>query len=240
VSNKGRWFSTTHWSVVLAAGSNEETESQDALSTLCQTYWRPVYSYIRSRGHDPDTARDLTQGFFASILETRGIATARQERGRFRHFLLASVKNFLAHERERAQALKRGGGQTHIHFDGDPEQSFLAPPEPAARGTPETIFEKRWALTLLDQTMLDLRAEMERSGNRERFERLRPFLVSDAQPPHAALARELGLTEAAVRVALHRMRQRFGAVLRERVAQTLDDTGKVEDELRYLIGLMGA
>lgn len=236
----GGKFSTTHWSVVLAAGSGAETESHEALATLCQAYWRPVYSYIRSRGQDAETARDLTQGFFTSLLERRGLKTARQERGRFRHFLLASVKNFLAHERERGQAQKRGRGQACIRFDPNPEDAFFATPEPAILQTPETIFEQRWAMTLLDETMLALQAEMERTGNTERFGMLRAFLVSDADPPHAELARELNTTEAAVRVALHRMRQRFGAVLRERVAQTVERADKIDDELRYLIGLMGA
>lgn len=239
-STRGKRFLTTHWSVVLAAGSSEATESHTALSTLCQTYWPPVYSFIRSRGSDGETARDLTQGFFTSLLEKRGLRAARQERGRFRNFLLASLKNYLAHERERAQAQKRGGGQTLIRFDRDPEESFFTPCEPAASDTPETIFERRWATSLLDQAMLDLGAEMERTRNRERFETLRAFLVSDTDPPYAELARELRMTESAVRVQLHRMRQRFGAVLRECVVQTLDDTGNVDDELRYLIGLLGA
>jgi RNA polymerase sigma-70 factor (ECF subfamily) len=236
---QGKWFTTTQWSVVLRAGSGEP-EHATALATLCQWYWRPVYSYIRCRGHDAETARDLTQGFFAALLERRGLAAARQERGRFRDFLLASVKNFLAHEWERDQALKRGGGRSPVRIDPDPESSFVGVPEPATHETPETIFERRWAMTLLEQTMLDLAAEMERLGSVERFETLRPFLVSDTDPPYADLAHNLKMTEPAVRVALHRMRQRFGSALRERVAQTLEDPARVEDELRYLIGLMGS
>jgi len=235
---QGNWFATTQWSVVLRAGSCEP-EHATALATLCEGYWRPVYSYIRCRGHDAEAARDLTQGFFAALLERRGLDAARQERGRFRDFLLASVKNFLAHERERDQALKRGGGRSPVRIDPDPESSFVGIPEPATHETPETIFERRWAMTLLEQTMLDLAAEMERSGSVERFEKLRRFLVSDTDPPHAEIARDLKMTEPAVRVALHRMRQRFGTTLRERVAQTLEDGSRVEDELRYLIGLMG-
>ena len=232
-------FETTHWSLVVRAGSYGEDHAI-ALATLCQTYWRPVYSYIRLRGHDADAARDLTQGFFAALLERRGLEAARQERGRFRNFLLGSVKNFLGHEHEREQALKRGGGLSPIRLDADPESSFIGVIEPATRETPETIFERRWAQTLLDQTMLDLQREMERAGNAARFEALRAYLVSDTDPPYADLARELKVTETAVRVALSRMRQRFGGALRERVAQTLDDPSRVEDELRYLIGLMGA
>jgi RNA polymerase sigma-70 factor (ECF subfamily) len=231
-------FQTTQWSVVLRAGSGE-AEHATALATLCQAYWRPVYSYIRCRGHDAETARDLTQGFFAALLERRGLDAARRERGRFRDFLLASVKNFLAHERERNQAQKRGGGRSPVRIDPDPESSFAGSPEPRTHETPETIFERRWAMTLLEQAMLDLAADVERSGSVQKFERLRPFLVSDTDPPYAEIARDLTMTEPAVRVALHRMRQRFGSALRERVTQTLDDPSRVEDELRYLIGLMG-
>src|SRR5436309_11674748 len=144
------WFSTTHWSVVLKARSSDEAESRDALATLCQAYWFPVYSYVRHRGHDPETARDLTQGFFAALLERRGIAEARRERGRFRSFLLTSVKNFLSDEQDHQRALKRGGGHTPISIDADAWESMLAVPEPATSLTPETIFEQRWALALLE------------------------------------------------------------------------------------------
>ena len=236
---KRRLFQTTQWSVVLRAGSGE-AEHATALATLCQDYWRPVYAYIRWRGHDAEAAHDLTQGFFAALLERRGLETARRERGRFRDFLLASVKNFLAHEREREQALKRGGGRTPVRIDPDPESSFVGFSAPATHETPETIFERRWAFTLLDQAMLDVAADTERAGNVERFETLRPYLVSDSEPPHAELARGLKMTESAVRVALHRLRQRFGTALRERVARTLEDPSRVDDELRYLIGLVGA
>jgi RNA polymerase sigma-70 factor (ECF subfamily) len=232
-------FQTTQWSVVLRAGSGD-AENQTALATLCQVYWRPVHSYIRCRGYDAETARDLTQGFFAALLERRGLEAARRERGRFRNFLLASVKNFLVHEREREQALKRGGGQSPVRIDPDPDSSFAGVLEPATHDTPETIFERGWAATLLEQAMADLRADVEQSGSGERFEKLRIYLVSDTEPPYAELARELTMTESAVRVALHRLRQRYGAALRERVAQTLEDPSRVEDELRYLIGLMGS
>jgi len=235
----GKWFSTTQWSVVLRAGSGD-AEHAAALATLCQDYWRPVYAYIRWRGHDAEAARDLTQGFFAALLERRGLEAARRDRGRFRDFLLVSVKNFLAHERDRDQALKRGGGRDPVRIDPDPESSFVGFPTPATHETPEKIFERRWAITLLDQTMLDLAADMERAGSAARFETLRPYLVSDSEPPYPDLAKELNMTESAVRVALHRLRQRFGEALRDRVAQTLEDPSRVEEELRYLIGLLGA
>ena len=234
------WFSTTQWSVVLKARSVDEAESRDALATLCQAYWAPVYSYIRRRGHDPDAARDLTQGFFAVLLERRGIEDARKERGRFRSFLLTSVKNFLSDDQDYHRAQKRGGGLTPISIDANTWESVLSDPEPATHLTPETLFEQRWTLALLDRTIADLEKELELSGGLDRFQRLRNYLVSDSDPPYEQLGLEMNMTESAVRVALHRMRQKFGARLREHVAQTLDDPAKTEDELRYLINLMGA
>lgn len=234
------WFSTTHWSVVLKARSSDEDECREALATLCQAYWSPVYSFIRYRGNDPDAARDLTQGFFAAILERRGMAEARQERGRFRSFLLTSIKNFLSDEHDHRRALKRGGGQVPISIDAEAWESDFAAHEPVTQLTPETIFERRWAMAVVDQAKNDLESEMERSGGRDRFRKLRPFLVTDADPPYPQLAQDLGMTETAVRVALHRMRQRFGAKLRDNVAQTLDDPDKTMDELRYLFSVMSA
>jgi len=233
-------FATTQWSVVLRAGSSDEVESRDALATLCQAYWPPVFTYIRHRGNDPETARDLTQGFFAALLERRGIAEARQERGRFRSFLLGSVKNFLADEHDRQRAVKRGGGRAPISIDDATWESMLAVQEPATQLTPEAIFEQRWALALLERARRDLDSEMERSGGGERFRRLHPYLTSDDAAPYRQLASELNMTESAVRVALHRLRQRFGVKLREHVAQTVDDPAKTEDELRHLIQALSA
>ena len=240
MASRGAWFSTTHWSVVLKAHSLDEAESRDALSTLCQAYWSPVFSYIRHRGHDPETARDLTQGFFAALLGRRGIAEARREKGRFRSFLLASVSNFLSDESDYRNALKRGGGQTPISIDADTMEAALAAEALATHVTPETLFEQRWALALLDHVLLDLEREMEDAGSAERFRKLSTYLVGDADPPYPDLARDLGITETGVRVALHRMRQRFGAKLHDHVARTLDDPDKTEDELRYLMGRMHA
>lgn len=224
----------------MKARSLDEAESRDALATLCQAYWSPVYSYIRRRGHDPEKALDLTQGFFAALLERRGIEDARKERGRFRSFLLTSVKNFLSDEQDFLLAQKRGGGLTPISIDANAWESVLSEPEPATHLTPEILFEQRWTLALLDRTMVDLGNELERAGAFERFQKLRAYLVSDSDPPYEQLGRQMNMTETAVRVALHRMRQRFGAKLREHVAQTVDDPAKTEDELRYLINLMGA
>ena len=236
---RGGWFSTTHWSVVLAAGSLGEEASRDALATLCRTYWRPVHAFVRSQGHDAEAARDLTQAFFTTLLERGGVAAARRDRGRFRTFLLASVKNFLSHERERAAALKRGGGHEVFQLP-DVDEPLFASAEPATHETPETIYEQRWAVTLLERTMQDVEAELERQGSGARFRVLREFLVGDADPPYDRLARTLDLSEATTRVTLHRLRRRFGAALRDRVAETVEDRGKLEDELRHLIHVMSA
>lgn len=232
------WFSTTHWSVVLRARSADDVESRDALAVLCQAYWSPVFLYIKQRGHDAEAARDLTQGFFAALLEKKGIAEARKERGRFRTFLLTAVKNFLANEHDFQSAQKRGGGQAPISIDADEWESTLAIAEPATHLTPEVLYERRWTVTLLDGALRELEKDAERSGGVDKFRKLSVYLGKDERPPYRALALDLDITETGVRVALHRLRQRYGAKVREQVAQTLDDPAKTEDELRYLISLM--
>jgi len=234
---KGR-FATTHWSVVLKARSSDDGESRDALAVLCQAYWSPVFLYIKQRGHDAEAARDLTQGFFAALLEKKGIAEARQERGRFRTFLLTAVKNFLANEHDFRTAQKRGGGQAPISIEADEWNATMAIVEPATHLTPEVLYEKRWTLALLDGALRELEKDAERSGGVDKFRKLSGYLGNDEHPPYRALALDLDMTETGVRVALHRLRQRYGAKVREQVAQTLDDPAKIEDELRYLISLM--
>lgn len=237
-SDKG-WFVTTRWSLVVAAGDSRHPGSRDALATLCEAYWPPVYSYVRSRGYDAEAARDLTQGFFTRLLEKGYLKEAREERGRFRSFLLTSVKHFLANEWDREQALKRGGGKTPLSLDVDTAE-YRYRPQPADGETPEKIFEKRWALTVLDQTLDRLEDEMRRSGNVERFRRLRPFLTSEGGGAHyRQVAQQLEISEAAVKVAIHRLRRRFGELLREEVAQTVSDPDSVDGELRFLFAVMG-
>ena len=233
-----RGFSTTQWSLVLAAGDSQSPEFQDALATLCSTYWYPVYAYIRRWGSDADTAQDLAQGFFSHLLETKALKVATPERGRFRSFLLASVKNYLANERDRAQALKRGGGRTPIPLDFNSAENLYRL-QPAHQQTPEKAFEKRWALALLEKTLARLREETGRSHNPERFERLSAFLTDDSsRGRYQQVATELGMSEGAVKVAVHRMRRRFGELLRAQVAQTVDDPGKIDEEIRYLFSAM--
>jgi RNA polymerase sigma factor (sigma-70 family) len=233
-------FTTTHWSVVVAAGDSESPEKEKALATLCRTYWPPVYSYMRRRGNDVAAAEDLTQAFFALLLEKRSIKSADQTRGRFRSFLLTSVKNFLANEWDREQALKRGGGKSLIPLDVDAAEAGYKI-EPAHDDTPERVYERRWALALLDRVLDRLREEMERAGHGPRFERLRVHLVGAAgERPYAEIAAELGLSESAMKVAVHRMRRRFAVLLRDEVAQTVDGRDKIDAEIQFLFEATGS
>jgi RNA polymerase sigma-70 factor (ECF subfamily) len=238
----GRSFPTTRWSLVLAAVENRGPESRHALDVLCRLYWPPVYSYVRSAGHDAQAALDLTQGFFARLLEKGDLKQADRARGRFRSFLLASVKHFASNEWDRARAQRRGGGKGHFSLDiVDAEAKYglsLVDPE-----TPETIFEKRWALTLLEHALARLEKEMASSKHARHFQRFKPFLtVEGGDESYRDLARELGLSEPSIKVAIHRMRRRFGALLREEVAQTLNgpSAADVDDELRYLFSVIGS
>jgi RNA polymerase sigma-70 factor (ECF subfamily) len=199
-----------------------------------------VYSFVRSSGHDAEAALDLTQGFFARLLEKGDLKQADRTRGRFRSFLLASVKHFVANEWDRARAQRRGGGKTLASLDiEDAEARYglsLAVPQ-----TPETIYEKQWALTLLEETMARLEEEMARSKHAQHFPRFKPFLTREGgDASYRDLARELGMSEPSIKVAIHRMRRRFGALLRNEVSHTLDDPSPadVDDEIRYLFSVM--
>lgn len=227
-------FATTHWSVVLAAGRSDSTRARDALAKLCQTYWRPLYAYIRRRGHSPHDAEDLTQAFFARLLGRNDVAAVSPERGRFRSYLLAATNHFLADEWDRARALKRGGGRV-IHLDSAAAEAAYAQTR-ADAVTPETLYDRRWAITVLEAVHQRLRREHEREGKGGQFERLRFALAGErSATPYADLARELDMTEGAVKVAVHRLRRRYRAVLRELVAETVASADEVEDELRHLL-----
>ena len=233
----GRRFNTTSWSLVLAAGDSQHPSSREALTVLCETYWHPVYAYVIGRGYKREMAEDLTQGFFAQLLAKKYLGLARQERGRFRSFLLASVKNYLANEWDREQAKKRGGDTQRVALDFNRDD--ILHPEPAHSVTPESVFERRWALTLLEQVFHQLAEEMERSGNRERFLHLKGFLTGEV--PGATckqIAAELKITEEAVRVAVHRIRRRFGQLLRAQIVRTIDDPEEVDEEIRYLFSAL--
>jgi RNA polymerase sigma-70 factor (ECF subfamily) len=235
----GQWFATTHWSVVLAAGHDSSPGAQEALEKLCSAYWYPLYAYVRRQGRSPEDAQDLTQAFFAKLLENKSLRHAQKERGRFRTFLLTSLKNFLSHEWERAQSAKRGGGSVHLSWDQTTaEERYQL--EPVSDLTPESVFEQRYALTVFQQALNRLRGESMTEGKSERFEQLKGFLTDEPAPgAYKTVAERLGMSPESVAVSVHRLRQRYAELVREGVAQTVEGPAEVQEELRYLIGLIG-
>jgi len=228
-------FETTHWSIVLAAGSESTVRSREALASLCETYWYPLYVYLRRWGHSVEDAEDLTQGFFTRVLERDLFQVASPERGRFRSFLLTSLKHYVANEREHAQAQKRGGGVPPLPLEFETARSrFLR--EPRDDSTPESVFDQRWALTVIDRVVMQLRADFSGRGKEELFDRLKVHLVgSESQTSYRETAAKLGMSESAVRVAIHRLRQQFGELLRDEIGQTVTTRQEVEDEIQHLI-----
>jgi RNA polymerase sigma-70 factor (ECF subfamily) len=228
---------TTHWSVVLTAAHQDTTRARAALEQLCQTYWPPMYAYVRRRGFSPADAQDLTQGFFAQLLEHNAVATVSREKGRFRSFLLASLNHFLCNEGDKARAQKRDVRKT-ISFDSALAEVWLRD-QPAQNVTPEQAFERRWALTLLEQVYRKLEEAHQREGKAAQFAALRLTLAGPGNSaPYAELAPQLGLSEAAVKVAVHRLRQRYRALLRETIAETVNTPAEVDDELRHLVRIL--
>jgi RNA polymerase sigma-70 factor (ECF subfamily) len=227
-------FATTRWSLVLAAGDSQRSDFHDALAALCESYWYPIYVHLRQLHHDPDTARDFTQGFFTHLLDRHALKVASPERGRFRAFLKTSLHNYLSNERHRAHAAKRGGGRRDLSLDFDDAESRYAL-EPVERETPETVFERSWARTILTRALEHLREEIDASDAADRLKRLEPCLLGDQGPSYRELAAELDMTEAAVKVAVHRMRRRFGMVLRAEVARTVADPAAIDAEIRQLL-----
>lgn len=226
-------FATTRWSIVLAAGGGDSHEAGVALAALCETYWYPLYAYIRRQGHDAQTAQDLTQGFFARLLEKRDLDGAAPESGRFRSYLLGAVKHFLANEYDRAHAQKRGGGRKHLSLDfGAAEDRYRL--EPADRQTPEAVYLRQWALTLLRRVQQQLEEEAHRSGSAEQFACLRTYLTGGDNAPYSEAAGKLGMTEGAVKTAVHRLRRRFRERLREQIAQTIPSEDQIDDEINAL------
>ena len=232
-------FVTTHWSVVLSARGKESPQSAAALEKLCRIYWFPLYAYIRRSGQSKENAEDLTQAFFARLLEKKFLDAAQQERGRFRSFLLVALKRFLTNEWERAHAQKRGGFQAQMSLDTEMAEQKFQSELAAAEIPPDRAFERRWTLTLLEQTMSRLRREFERAGKISEFDRLKIFLTADKKEiPYVTVATELGMNESALRVAVHRLRKRYRELFREEIAHTLAEGESVDEELRYLMSVM--
>ena len=231
-------FLTTHWSVVLAARDKSSPESAAALEVLCRAYWYPLYAFVRRQGHSPSDAQDLTQEFFARLLAKEYLRAADREKGRFRTFLRVALRRFLANEWDRARRLKRGGGRTPLPLDTTAaEQRYQEEQDDTL--APDHLYERRWARALLEQAMARLRADYATAGKTAEFDQLKGALTAERGGiPYPDLAASLGLSEVAARVAVHRLRKRFREVFRVTVSETVSTPGDVDDELRYLAGLL--
>ena len=231
-------FATTHWSVVLAAGQSSSPQAAAALEQLCRTYWYPLYAYVRRRGFGPEEAQDLTQEFFCRLLASDWLARADSDKGRFRTFLLCGLQNFLANEWQKTRRLKRGGGREHIALDAlDAEERYRL--EPTDSASADRLFDRRWALTLLERVLARLQAETSGDGDGERFAALRDVLLGEPSAEgYAALAQRSGVSESTVKSWAHRLRRRYRELLREEVAQTVSNREELEDELRHLFRVL--
>jgi DNA-directed RNA polymerase specialized sigma24 family protein len=232
-------FVKTSWTLIQSASSGVSEESRQALATLCRAYWQPVYGFIRRHGFDGEQSRDLTQGFFTLLIEKNYLLEADRERGKFRSFLLTSVSHFLSNERDRAQALKRGGGQPPVSIDLAEAEAWH-PPAARESETPESLFERRWALSVLHRVMTKLREEFIASGKETDFERLVPFLNKDSETGYETVAREMGVSAGALRVSVHRMRRRYRHLLREEIAETVSRPEEIDDEIRFLVSVLSS
>ena len=233
------FFATTHWTVVLNAGRRAEPQAARALEELCRVYWYPLYAYLRRRGSSKEDAEDLTQGFFAKFLERNYLQHVSAEKGRFRAFLLASLKHFQANEWDRANRQKRGGGVAPLSLDWQDADSRYQI-EPADNLSPDKLYDRAWASLLLEQVISRLQNESATDGKVKQFERLKPFLMlGKGAIPYAEAATDLGMGEGAVRVAVHRLRRRYRELLRAEIAQTLSDPAQVEEEMRALFEAFG-
>jgi RNA polymerase sigma-70 factor (ECF subfamily) len=226
-------FATTRWSLIVAARDRNAPEARAALSELCRVYWYTVYAYVRHRGWSHDEAQDVTQEFFTRLLEKDVLASVDEGRGRFRSFLLAACRHFLSNERDRTHAQKRGGDRHVLSLDfADAEGRYHQ--EPARAETPERLFERRWAVALLGQVLDRLQQEYLAAGKSRLFQSLKIYLTGDGGPSYAQVAAELGSSEGAVKVAIHRLRRRYRELLREEIAQTVESAEQVEDEIQAL------
>jgi len=227
-------FATTHWSVVLAAGKSSSAQQKQALEILCERYWFPLYAYLRQRGYDSHQAEDYTQAFFARILDKHDLQTADPKYGKFRSFLLIRLKSFLSDERDRARAKKRGGGRKtlSLRFQNAEDQYAL---EPGDQLSPERLFEKSWALTVLERTMNQLEKEMAEKNKKKLFEHLKVYLTTEKDViPYRNMAKQVNMPEGSVRVAVHRLRRRYRKLLRDEIAQTVAAEDQIDEEIGHL------
>jgi DNA-directed RNA polymerase specialized sigma24 family protein len=234
-----RDFRSTHWSIVLAAGDSQSQEATGALEKLCRAYWYPLYAFVRRQGWNEHDSQDLTQAFFAYLLEKKGFVRAAPEKGKFRSFLLASLTNFLNNERDKRQRLKRGGGLEILPLEIERGESrHLA--EPGGGDSPERIFERQWAQTVIEQSATRLQAEFTAAGQAERFAVLKDFLMGDAERlSYTEAGAQLGMSVPAVTSAIHRFRARFRDVFHNEIAQTLDNRENIDEEIRHLLSVLG-
>jgi RNA polymerase sigma-70 factor (ECF subfamily) len=232
------WFTTTHWSIVLDAAQKKSPTAEEALNRLCTSYRQPLYKYVRKRGYSHEDGEDLIQKFFARLLEKDFLADVLPEKGRFRSFLLAAMSNFMANERDWANAKKRGGGVAPISLDAEPEEGGRAF-EPATNLTPEKLFDRSWATTLMDQAFADVREEYAKSGKAELFNTLSPFITEDSNyGDYGPVARRLGMSENNLAVAVHRLKKSYRKAVRAQVAQTVVSPADLEEEMKDLFAAL--
>ena len=231
-------FTTTHWSVVVAAGQSDAPQATEALEKLCRAYWYPLYAYVRRRGYGAEDAQDLTQEFFVQLLRKNYPARADRTKGKFRTFLLHSLSQFLVDQRERASALKRGGQQVFISLDADsPEERYRLEIPDAL--TPEKLFERRWAQTILDRALVRLRGEFVEKGQEAAYQVLQAFEPGEQSPlSYADAAARLGVSESAVKAMIHRLRRRHGELVRDEIAHTVSTVSEIDEELRHLVAVL--
>ena len=238
VDSKAELFATTHWSAVLSAGENDSAQAEAALASLCRAYWYPLYAYVRRQGHPVEDAQDLTQEFFARLLERKYLRRADPNRGRFRTFLLTSLKHFLINEWNKANREKRGGGRQIISLDAEKtETRFRA--EPADDRSPDKAFERRWAMVLLDRVLDQLHDEFAAAERGQLFEELKSCLTDDEnQNTYTEIGRRLGMTESNLKVTVHRLKRRYRELLRAEIARTVEDPKAVDEEMRHLFAAL--
>jgi RNA polymerase sigma factor (sigma-70 family) len=236
-AGSSEWFEATHWSVVVSAGRQESPQAHQALGKLCQTYWYPLYVFVRRQGQHPEDAKDLVQGFFAKVIEKNYVADAEREKGRFRSFLLLTLKRYMANEWDHANREKRGGGKEIISLDAQTtEMRFKT--EPADEMSPEKAYERQWALTLLHQVLDRLSAELHAAGKGRVFEELKVFLNGEKGGSYVEVGARLGMSESAIKVAVHRLRLRYRELLKLEIANTVSGPDAIKDEINNLFAAL--